>query len=63
MARHEIAFLRAGASAGVFVVSPLGGPERKVADSGSRVGWMPEGRSLLIRDRVAEATFGIFRST
>ena len=45
---RDIAFIRVGK--GVFVVPALGGPEQKVADSGSMVAWMPDGRSLLVRD-------------
>jgi Tol biopolymer transport system component len=60
---QEIAFVRA--SKGIFVVSQLGGPERKVSDSGTHVGWTPDGKSILIRDRepepTAEPTFGIYR--
>lgn len=45
---RDIAFIRVGK--GVFVVPALGGPEQKVADSGSMVAWMPDGRSVLVRD-------------
>src|SRR5262249_48615229 len=40
---REIAFVRAGK--GIFSVSPLGGPERKLSDSGTHVGWVPDGKS------------------
>ena len=53
----EIAFVRQGK--GVFRVSQLGGPERKIADRGTRVGWAPDGKSVLIRDREAGRPFGI----
>ena len=48
---------------GVFIVPALGGPEQKVGDSGSMVAWMPDGRSLLIRDGgpAAGTPYGIFR--
>ena len=36
----QIAFVRNGE---VFLVSPLGGPERKVAESSGRVAWIPDG--------------------
>ena len=60
---RDIAFIRVGE--GVFVVPALGGPEQKVGDSGSMVAWMPDGRSLLVRDGRPEAgtPYGIFRST
>ena len=50
---RDIAFIRVGE--GVFVVPALGGREHKVADRGSMVGWMPDGRSLLVRARGGEA--------
>ena len=58
---RDIAFIRVGE--GVFVVPALGGPEQKVADSGSMVAWMPDGRSLLVRDGKPEAgaPYGIFQ--
>ena len=49
---REIAFLRAGE--GVVIASALSGQERKVATSGSIVGWTPDGRSLLVRDRTGD---------
>ena len=58
---RDIAFIRVGE--GVFVVPALGGPEQKVADSGSMVAWMPDGRSLLVRDGKPDAgtPYGIFQ--
>ncbi|AMY10827.1 Transcriptional activator CadC [Luteitalea pratensis] len=58
---RDIAFIRVGE--GVFVVPALGGPEQKVGDSGSMVAWMPDGRSLLVRDGEPEAgtPYGIFQ--
>ena len=56
----EIAFVRAGW--GVFITSVLGGRERKVADTGSMVGWTPDGQWLLVRDQVnGGPPFGIFK--
>jgi Tol biopolymer transport system component len=50
---RQIAFLRnPGASGEVYVVSALGGTERRVmASSGESVGWMADSRSLLVMDR------------
>ena len=58
---RDIAFIRVGE--GVFVVPALGGPEQKVGDCGSMVAWMPDGRSLLVRDGTPEAgtPYGIFQ--
>ena len=55
---REIAFVRAGQ--GVFIVSALGGAERRISGSGSMVGWTPDSRSLLVRDRTDEGPHGIF---
>ena len=55
---REIAFVRAGQ--GVFIVSALGGQERRISGSGSMVGWTPDSRSLLVRDRTDEGPHGIF---
>ena len=54
---RDIAFLRAGQ--GVFVISALGGTERKIADAGSALGWTPDGRALLVRDRARDKPYGI----
>ena len=56
---REIAFVRAGQ--GVFIVSALGGQERRISGSGSMVGWTPDSRSLLVRDRTDEGPHAIFR--
>src|SRR5262245_17072853 len=56
---REIAFVRAGE--GVFIVSALGGQERRITSSGSVVGWTPDSTSLLVRDRTDEGHQGIFR--
>ena len=58
---RDIAFIRVGH--GVFIVPALGGPERRVSDSGSMVAWMPDGRSLLITDGelAAGTPHGIFQ--
>jgi Tol biopolymer transport system component/DNA-binding winged helix-turn-helix (wHTH) protein len=45
---RDIAFIRVGE--GVFIVPARGGPEEKVGNSGSMIAWMPDGRSLLVRD-------------
>jgi Tol biopolymer transport system component/DNA-binding winged helix-turn-helix (wHTH) protein len=55
----RIAFVRAGQ--GVFVVSALGGQEQRISGSGSMVGWTPDSRSLLVRDRTDEGPNAIFR--
>jgi len=58
---REIAFHRGrGAKEhGIFIVSRVGGPERKVADTGTLIAWTPDGKSLLIRDRSEAGPFGI----
>ena len=56
---RQIAFLRN--LQGVFVMSSLGGAERKVAGSGSMLGWTPDSRTLLVRDRVGNEPFGILQ--
>jgi Tol biopolymer transport system component len=55
----HIAFVRNG---DVFLVSPLGGPERKVAESSGRVAWIPDGSALLIlRKTSAFGAQSVFR--
>ena len=56
---RDIAFLRAGQ--GVFVISVLGGTERKITDTGSALGWTPDGGALLVRDRAPDKPHGIFK--
>jgi Tol biopolymer transport system component len=46
----QIAFVRNGA---VFLVSPLGGPERKVAESLARVAWTADGSALLVLQKTS----------
>ena len=41
-------------NAGVFLVSPLGGPERKVADQGGAPAWTPDGQSLVMTGATAD---------
>jgi Tol biopolymer transport system component len=53
---RDIAFLRDGENGGVFVISQLGGRERKVADSALYVGWTPDAQRLLIRVREPDAS-------
>ena len=58
---REIAFSRIGENPGVFVISQLGGAERKVSGSGTNVAWTPDAATLLIRDREnTQEPFGIF---
>jgi eukaryotic-like serine/threonine-protein kinase len=66
---RTIAFLRdlAGGRFAVMLVSPIGGPERNVAEVSSRfaalgpVSWTPDGRSLAVPDQDAtEKPDGIF---
>jgi len=39
---------------GVFLISPLGGPERKVAEQGNTPSWTPDSLSIVMTDRVAD---------
>ena len=56
--RHIAFFALDGrTSRGVFVVSALGGPARKVADGGTPA-WVADSRSLVVSDRVPNDRFG-----
>lgn len=46
----QIAFVRNGE---VFLVSPLGGRERKVAESSGRVAWVPDGSAILVLQKTS----------
>ena len=39
---------------GVFLVSPLGGPERKIAEHGSSPSWTPDSLSIVMTDKTAD---------
>lgn len=54
----KIAFLRnQGPSGEVYVISALGGPEKRItASSGWSVGWTADSRNLLVMDRKSTAT-------
>ena len=60
---REIAFVRAGM--GVFVVSPLGGGERKVADTLvppvlKSVAWTPDSKSLIVSEMTSPICASLF---
>jgi Tol biopolymer transport system component len=57
----QIAFIREGK--GVYLISPLGGPERLVTDASAHsLAWMPDGKSLMIRfPEKADAPASIFQ--
>jgi Tol biopolymer transport system component len=56
----QIAFVRRGE---VFVVSPLGGGERRVAESAGRVAWTPDGSALLVLQKTSALGTSIFKVT
>ena len=56
----QIAFVRRGE---VFVVSPLGGGERKVAESAGRVAWTPDGSAVLVLKKTSDLGQSIFKVT
>jgi Tol biopolymer transport system component len=56
---NYIAFVRAGQ--GVFIMSQLGGSERRISQTGQNPAWTPDSQSVLIRDRVGERPAGIFQ--
>jgi len=56
---REIAFVRAGQ--GVFIMPRSGGAERRVSVSGAWVDWVPDGKSVLIRDREGDAPYAIYQ--
>jgi len=53
---RQIAYYRVqgNQNAGVFLVSPLGGPERKIADQGGAPSWTPDGQSLVMTGATAD---------
>ena len=56
----QIAFVRRGE---VFAVSPLGGGERRVAESAGRVAWMPDGSAVLVLQKTSALGQSIFKVT
>jgi Tol biopolymer transport system component len=56
----QIAFVRRGE---VFVVSPLGGGERKVAESAGRVAWTPDDSAILVLQKTSALALSIFKVT
>ena len=56
---QQIAFVRIGQ--GVFVIPSSGGIERKISKSGTYMDWMPDGKSVLIRDRDRDGPYGIYQ--
>jgi Tol biopolymer transport system component len=61
---REIAFARTSGTKelGIFIVSSLGGTDRRISETGTGVAWIPDGKSVLIRDRLRQGatTFAIF---
>jgi Tol biopolymer transport system component len=58
---RQIAFQRmeSGSNRGVYLMSPLGGAERKVVDRGGNPSWTPDGRALVMVGRTPTG-FAIF---
>jgi Tol biopolymer transport system component len=54
----QIAFVR---NSDVFLVSPLGGAERKVAASAGPVAWVPDGSALLVLKKAPPFAQSVFR--
>ncbi len=50
-----------GTEMGIYIISRQGGAERKVSSSGAIAGWMPDGKSLLIRERLKGQPYAIFQ--
>ena len=59
---RQIAFQRSEGtvSRGVYLVSPLGGPEQKVLDTGGNPSWTPDSRALIMTGRTAAGSPAIF---
>jgi hypothetical protein len=55
---NHIAFTRAGQ--GVFIMSQLGGAEKRISATGMNPSWTPDSRSILIRDRVDSRPASIY---
>ena len=51
-----IAFLRQGA---IYLISPLGGAERRVTDAGDYVAWAPDGKSIAFAEAPAPQSGGV----
>src|SRR5262249_38714417 len=48
---RQIAFVKMGAPRGIYLVSPLGGPEQKILDFDAEAGslsWSPDGKFLVV---------------
>jgi Tol biopolymer transport system component len=58
---REIAFVRyQQPNPGIYIASWPNGSERKISSSGSSVVWTPDGKSVLIRDRVGDESNAVF---
>jgi Tol biopolymer transport system component len=53
---QQIAFVRYAerGNRGVYLISALGGSDRKISESGSHPAWLPDSQSLVFEDRVAD---------